>query len=346
MESVHPPPYESYDSYESYDPYESCDKPPPVSDELPEEFAPTGPKLSRFPIQPAPPIRPRLFADEARFALRLSVMAGATEFAAWAWLVARGRDREIAALVALRLLRPLWSWLGTRVPRTAVAAALLAGGLAACLAPAHLFWLAALPALGDLCASCVGDSVTVERRAAAYGWLDMGQALGAALGFAAGAAFPAAVPAAAAAGLALGFVGVRDLHDRGTPRSTWPLSSYRRLRTPIAGPLALLVLLAGSFTVPVGAMPRWAALASPLAGLALAARIERWTPNAAWLPRIALAVAIAGKLWPPLRPLAAGMAFAAVAASVARGAGEMERPLVSSLAWSALTAGAALGAVL
>ena len=35
-----------------------------------------------------------------------------------------------------------------------------------------------LPAVADLCASAIGDSVTVERRAAAYAWLDMGQALG------------------------------------------------------------------------------------------------------------------------------------------------------------------------
>src|SRR5437868_15101049 len=57
----------------------------PESDgKLPEEFAPRGPKLSRFPIQPAPPIRPRLFPDELRFAVRLAVLAGAGELAAWA----------------------------------------------------------------------------------------------------------------------------------------------------------------------------------------------------------------------------------------------------------------------
>ena len=61
------------------------------ADKLPEEFAPTGPKLTRFSIQPAPPVRPRLLADEARFAARLSLLAGGAELAAWIWFA---RDRK------------------------------------------------------------------------------------------------------------------------------------------------------------------------------------------------------------------------------------------------------------
>ena len=69
-------------------------------------------------------------------------------------------------------------------------------------------------------------------------------------------------------------------------------------------------------------------------------------PNAVMLPRLALAVAAAGLLVPPLRLLAMGALFAAIPASVARGAGEMERPIASSLCWSALASGAAVGAML
>ena len=50
---------------------------------LPEQFAPEGPKLSRFRIVPPPPLRPRLLPDEAKFAFRLSVLSGCAEFAAW-----------------------------------------------------------------------------------------------------------------------------------------------------------------------------------------------------------------------------------------------------------------------
>ena len=69
-------------------------------------------------------------------------------------------------------------------------------------------------------------------------------------------------------------------------------------------------------------------------------------PNAAWLPRLALVLALAGLFWAPLGLFALGAMFAAIPAAVVGGVGEMERPLVSSLAWSALIAGAALGAVL
>jgi len=81
---------------------------------LPEEFAPKGPKLSKFPI------RPRLFPDEARFALRLALLAGGAECAAWVLLAAGGAHRAIIALAALRLLKPLWAKLGTRLPRAAI----------------------------------------------------------------------------------------------------------------------------------------------------------------------------------------------------------------------------------
>ncbi|TMA28123.1 MAG: hypothetical protein E6J78_07485, partial [Deltaproteobacteria bacterium] len=57
-----------------------------MPEKLPEEFAPTGPKLSKLPVRPPPPLRPALFSDEARFALRLALLAGGTELAAWAWI--------------------------------------------------------------------------------------------------------------------------------------------------------------------------------------------------------------------------------------------------------------------
>lgn len=316
-----------------------------MPDKLPEEFAPTGPKLSRFPIRPAPPVRPHLFPDEARFALRLAVMAGATELATWALLAVAGRQKAILLLAALRLLRPVWSWLGTRVSRPVVASSLLGAALLACLAPPQFFWLSGLPALGDLCASCIGDSVTIERRSAALSWLEMGQALGAALGVAVAVAYPEAVTAVAAAALALAFAGVRDLHDRGTPRSTWPLSAYR-LRSPVAIHIVLPAYLCGLFIAPLHHAGRALGFLAPLAGMAVVARLEPLMRNAVWLPRIAVALTFASKVYPPLRPLAAGVAFGAIPASVARGAGEMERPVVSSLAWSALILGAAFGAVI
>ena len=138
-----------------------------VDPKLPEEFAPTGPRLSRFPIRPAAPVRPRLFPDEARFALRLALLAAATECAAWAWLASPGTPRRwLLALAAVRLLKPGWAWIGTRVPRPAVALVLVLAGLGGAahhlLAPAagglfsRLSLVAiGLPALGDLCASCV-----------------------------------------------------------------------------------------------------------------------------------------------------------------------------------------------
>ena len=117
------------------------------------------------------------------------------------------------------------------------------------------------------------------------------------------------------------------------------------LKTPLGAQLTALALAGGVLATPVE-MSAWAMVLLPLLGMAVAARLEAWMPNAAWLPRIALVLAIAGRLYPPLRPVAMGAMFAAIPAAVARGAGEMERPLISSMALTALIAGAALGAVL
>ncbi len=331
----------------------------PVSDSprLPEEFAPTGPKLSRFRIIPPPPLRPRLFPDEAKFALRLAVLCGCTEFAAWAWLARAGGRGAALLWGALRLLKPLWSAAGTRLPRPAVAFALLflalAGASASILGFGKLFALGlaavALPAVGDLCASCAADSVTVERRSAAFAWLDIGQGLGGALGFAAGTAFGAPALVAGAAALLLASIGVPDLHDRGTPRSTWgPAALAHVLRSPFGAQICALAFFGAFFALqqPHGRHPIWAALLLPLLGMAIAARLDPLLPNAVVLPRAAAALAAVGLFAPPLRLVAIGALFAAIPAAVARGAGEMERPLASSLAWSALAAGAAIGAVL
>jgi hypothetical protein len=302
-------------------------------------------------------MRPRLLPDEARFALRLSLLAGCAEFAAWAWLAhAAGRGAALG-WAALRLLKPVWSHAGTRVTRPVVAFALLFVallGTSISLATAgQLFALGllavALPAVADLCASCAADSITVERRSAAYSWLDMAQGLGGAVGLALGASFPRVAVVASAAALLAGSIGVPDLRDRGTPRSTWPPAAYLHVfRTSFGAQLCALSFFAGFFALqpPPHAYPSWMALLLPLAGMAIAARVDPFLRNAVVLPRAVLAVAALGWLLPPLRLLALGALFAAVPASVARGAGEMERPVASSLAWSALAAGAAVGAVL
>jgi hypothetical protein len=330
---------------------------PLEDDKLPEEFAPTGPKLTRFPIQPAPPIRPRLFPDEARFALRLSTMAFAAELAAWVWLATLSWPRALVFVGALRLLKPLWAWLGTRVPRPLVAGLLvvaaLAGGVSALrLGPEFLGWAAlafALPAVADLCASCIADSITVERRAAAYAWLDMGQALGGALGFSIGAAFGGAAVLLVAPVTAVALIGLRDLRDRGTPRSSWPLSSYiDAARSSLGTRVGVCALCCGLFVEPAVKATVPSLFWLPLAGMVVAARVERLLPNAVWLPQLATLAVLAGSFAgvPLLMSFGIGAMFAAIPAAVARGAGEMERPLVSSVAWSALTAGAALGTVL
>lgn len=357
------------------------EKPP-----LPEEFAPTGPQLSKFPVRPAPPVRPRLFADEARFALRLSILSGATEFVAWFWLVAV-RDWPVLALVGLRFLKPVWAKLGTRFPRPAIALSLVLAPLLVWAAMLLAVWrfhsdvhflalgvaAAGLPAVGDLCATCVADSVTVERRAAAYAWLDIGQGLGAALGFVA----PILVRGDPLQGvivwlglsvgaLLLAAVCTRELHDRGTPRSSWPLSAYASvIRSPFGWKLAALTFACGAliglaWNAPLWqglplispstlqGLPDWLNVVALLAGMAIAARVERLMPNAMWLLWIAVGLAGAGDSlgWPPMLGFALGVMFAAIPAAVARGAGEMERPLASSWAWSALILGAAAGAVL
>lgn len=324
---------------------------------LPEEIAPTGPRLSRFRILPPPPLRPRLFPDEARFALRLSLLLGCAEFAAWVWFARAGERATVLGWAALRILKPLWALLGTRAPRPAIASALLllalAGTCAGLLDPrgfvAFGLLAAALPALGDLCASAAGDAVTVERRSAAFAWLDMAQGLGSALGLGLGLAFGSAALPAGAAALLLAFAGVRDLRDRGTPRSTWPRPAYLHvLRSPFGAQICVLAFFGGFFALQKfpPPLPPWAALLLPLLGMVIAARADPHLPNAVILPRAAVVAAALGLLWPHLRLLALGALFAALPAAVARGAGEMERPLASSLAWSFLAAGAAVGAVL
>ena len=328
--------------------------------QLPEEMDPRSPPLSRFRIVPPPPLRPKLFPDEARFALRLSILVGCTELAAWAWFARAGARGALLGWATARLLRPVWALLGTRLPRTAVAFALLFFGLfgaaasllaGPALATAGLL-AAGLPALADLCASCAADSITVERRTAAYAWLDMAQGLGGALGLALGASFGGVAGPVGAAALLLGAMGVPELHDRGTPRSAWSVDAYLTvLRKPFGWQIVVLAFF-GAFLAlqPITrGLPGWLALLLPLAGMAIAARVEPHMPNAVMLPRIALGIAALGLFaWflQPLRLLAMGAFFAAIPASVALGAGEMERPLASSLAWSALALGAALGAVL
>jgi hypothetical protein len=331
----------------------------PVSEppRMPEEFEPKAPPRSRFRILPPPPMRPSLFPDEARFALRLSVLVGCTELAAWAWFARAGPRGAVLGWAAGRLLKPVWALLGTRFPRPAVAYALLFlavfGAAAGLLGGGHFASAAliavALPALADLCASCAADSITVERRSTAYAWLDMAQGLGGAVGLALGASFAGVAGVVGALALLAGAVGLPELRDRGTPRSTWTTDAYLRvLQSPFASQLVALAFF-GAFLAmqPLAKpIPGWAALLLPLAGMAIFARLEPRMPNAVLLPRMALGLAAVGLFVPPVRLLAMGTLFAAIPASVARGAGEMDRPLASSLAWSALALGAAVGAVL
>jgi hypothetical protein len=342
-------------------------------DKLPEEFAPTGPKLTRFSIRPGPPQRPHLFPDERRFALSLAVLAAGGEFAVWLGVARLAGPESVAAFILGRLLKPAWAKLGTRAARPLVAAALVAAGFACVAVAGHVqvdrvggrfgglvaAFLAlgfAAPAVGDLCATCIADSVTVERRASAYAWLDMGQALGAVAAVALVSARLIVVGVALLPALALASVpGAFALHDRGTPRSSWPLRDYvSAVRTPLGAQLAGIALLTGLFCFYRAAhreppsIRTLIGIALPLAGMALASRLEAYVPNAIALPRLIALIAGLGAVlgWPGLQSFALGAMFAALPAAVARGAGEMERPLVSSVAWSALTAGAALAAVL
>jgi hypothetical protein len=334
------------------------------ADKLPEEFAPTGPKLSRFPIQPAPPVRPRLFADEARFALRLSLLAGGAELAAWIWfarlLAHRGPGWAALAFAISRALRPFWGFLGARLRRGAVAFALLAvslllqGFAAVSFADGLGALAAALPAVADLCAAAMADAVTVERRAVAYSWLDMAQGLGCGLGLAIGIAEPRLAPLLGTAALLVGSLGVPDLRDRGTPRSTWPARvRLRILRTPLAGQLALAAAVGGGCAAAAAVRSSWGlwAVLPPLLGMAAAARGEAASRNALVVPRVLALLggtALALRQFAPPAAVGAGLfalggLCAAVPGAVARGAGEMERAVASSLAWSALSLGAGAG---
>ncbi|MFL5412892.1 MAG: hypothetical protein ACJ79D_16110 [Myxococcales bacterium] len=338
---------------------------------IPEQFAPRSRK-PRFATLPDAPVRPRLLAEESRFALRLSLLAGATEVCAFAAFARLCADRSFAGAVvwaALRVARPLWAFLGTRVPRGAVAFALVGTSLLVqgwalfSLRPDEtlLAAAAALPALGDLCATCLGDRIPLDRRAAAWSYLDVGQGLGAAVGLAAGTAEPRLSPVFAAVALLVGSIAIPDLRGGPGERGTWPLwLRASAARTPFGAQGAVIAFAIGGFASAALAgtpVPRWAAIAAPLAGMWIAARLDPRTRNAVILPR-ALAVLAAGCAvvrgagpWPIAAGTAAlllfGAAASALPASVARGSGEMERPLVSSLLWSALSlgAGVALAAV-
>jgi len=169
------------------------------------------------------------------------------------------------------------------------------------------------------------------------------------VGLALGASFGGVAGVVGALALLAGAVGLPELRNRGTPRSTWTGDAYLRvLQSPFGSQLVALAFF-GAFlaTQPLAKpLPEWVALLLPLAGMAIFARLEPRMPNAVLLPRIAVGLAAVGLFLPPVRLLAMGALFAAVPASVARGAGEMDRPLASSLAWSALALGAAVGAVL
>src|SRR5437763_784758 len=143
-----------------------CDMCAPVANppELPEQLAPTGPKHPRFRVVPSA-LRPTLLPDEARIALRLSVLTGCAEFAAWAWFAQAGDKGALLGWAALRLLKPIWAWTGTRFPRPTVAFLLLLlalfGGAASVLTVAQLFAVA--PVRG------ARRSLHVERRPLAPG---------------------------------------------------------------------------------------------------------------------------------------------------------------------------------
>jgi hypothetical protein len=358
---------------------------------LPEQFAPRGPKLSRFPIQPAPPIRPRLFPDELRFAVRLAILAGAGELAAWAAIgraLVERREPPRAALLlaaagaaAVHALGPLWDWVGARVSRPFVAGLLLLAALGVDGAwlglperlsgiPLQVVLLAlALPALGDLAGTAAADAITIERRAAAQSAIEMGRGIGVALGLAAGASSPRALfhvlpPLALVVAAAM----LADLRDRGTPRSTWPLS-VRFAAAKSVGTALLLAVVIGFFSaaalalsagttlagkaLPLGGATIW--LLAPLAGMAVFAQIDSRVPDRALALRLAAALAVAAFVSAPEGPeglggtlalLALGGAAAALPATIIREAAEMERAPASSAAWIALTVGAGAGALL
>src|SRR5205823_12668579 len=152
-------------------------------------------------------------------------------FAAFARLCTHRLFVAAAVWGALRIARPLWAFCGTLIPRGAVAFVLVAASLALqgwallSLGPDEtlLAAAAALPALGDLCATALGDGIPLDRRAAAFSYLDIGQATGVALGLAAGAAEPRLSPVVAAAALLVGSIAIPDLRGRAGARATWSL---------------------------------------------------------------------------------------------------------------------------
>jgi hypothetical protein len=337
---------------------------------LPEEFAPRSRK-PRFATLPDAPVRPRLLADESRFAIRLSLLAGGAELCAFAALARLCTHRAFAGAVvwaALRVARPLWAFCGTVAPRGAVAFVLVAASLAVqgaallSLRPDEglLAAAAALPALGDLCATCLGDAIPLDRRSSGYSYLDIGQGMGVALGLAAGAAEPRLSPVIGAVALLSGSIAIPDLRSRPGTRATFSLGLRVAVaRTPFGTHGSVLAFAIGGLAAAAlveMALPRWAAIAAPLAGMWIAARVDPRTPNAVFLPRVLVglaalcAIARASGQWPSAAAsgglLVLGAAASALPASVLRGSGEMERPIVSSLVWSAFSLGAALALAL
>jgi hypothetical protein len=333
---------------------------------LPEEFAPRSRK-PRFATLPDAPVRPRLLAEESRFAVRLSLLAGAAELCAFAAFARLCTHRAFAGAVvwaALRCARPLWALCGTVVPRGAVAFVLVAASLAMqgaallSLRPdeALLAAAAGLPALGDLCATCLGEAIPLDRRPAGYSYLDIGQGMGVALGLAAGAAEPRLSPVISAVALLFGSVAIPDLRGRPGPRATFSLGlRVAAASTPFGAQGSILAFAIGGLGAAAlveAPLPRWAAIAAPLAGMWLAARVDPRTRNAVVLPRVLVVLAALCALaraigqWPSAAALAAlvalGAAASALPASVTRGSGELERPIVSSLVWTAFSLGAGL----
>jgi hypothetical protein len=336
---------------------------------LPEEFAPRSRK-PRFATLPDAPVRPRLLADESRFAMRLSLLAGAAElcaFAAFARLCTHRAFTGAVVWAALRLARPLWAFLGTVVPRGAVAFVLVAASLAVqgaallSLRPDEvlLATAAALPALGDLCATCLGETVPLDRRAAAYSYLDIGQGMGVALGLAAGAAEPRLSPVIGAVALLAGSIAIPDLRSRPGARATWSLAlRIAAARSPLGARIQFLACTLGAFAAAAlvrSEVPRWPAAAAPILGMWIAARIDPRTRNAVVLPSVlaACAVVCAAVRWDGRWVSVAGTgalllfgaAASALPASVAKGSGELERPVISSLTWGALSFGSAFALI-
>jgi hypothetical protein len=219
---------------------------------------------------------------------------------------------------------------------------------------------AALPALGDLCATCLGETILLDRRAAAFSYLDIGQGMGVALGLALGTAEPRLAPVIAAVALLFGSIAIPDLRRRTGPKATFSVGlRVATAKTPFGAQGSLLAFAIGGLGAAAlvePSVPPWTAIAAPLAGMWVAARVEPRTRNAVVLPRVLVLVAGVCALaravgqWPAAAAATALVAFGAAAsalpASVARGSGELERPVVSSLVWSAFSLGAGLALAL